>query len=161
MKRTSNITKPSNFVSLKMKIKTRFPVGSPDAAASCVPSVTCLLRLSVLRQNLDVSGGVFVIISSSVLTVLFEEPFWVGIYERRSCGCLQVSKVVFGSEPKDFEIYERFLNDFNSLRFTECFEDFEKAKKVANPKRMREDHKGSDKVYGNWNESTKRFKAST
>ena len=88
------------------------------------------------------------IISSSVLTVLFEEPFWVGIYERRSCGCLQVSKVVFGSEPKDFEIYERFLNDFNSLRFTECFEDFEKAKKVANPKRMQRNVKKQLEAHG-------------
>lgn len=88
------------------------------------------------------------IISSSVLTVLFEEPFWVGIYERRSCGGLQVSKVVFGSEPKDLEIYERFLSDFSSLRFTECFEDFEKAKKVVNPKRMQRIIKAQTKCKG-------------
>ena len=43
---------------------------------------------------------------SGKLTVFFEEPFWVGVFERVSDGNLSVCKVTFGAEPKDYEIYE-------------------------------------------------------
>lgn len=38
---------------------------------------------------------------SSRLTVFFEEPFWIGVFERISEGKLSVCKVTFGAEPKD------------------------------------------------------------
>ena len=38
------------------------------------------------------------------LTVFFEDPFWVGIFERIEKGKLSVCRVVFGSEPKDYEV---------------------------------------------------------
>ncbi len=34
------------------------------------------------------------------LTVFFEEPFWIGVFERISGDKLSVSRVVFGTEPK-------------------------------------------------------------
>ena len=40
------------------------------------------------------------------LTVFFEEPFWVGIFERIEDGKLSVAKVTFGAEPKDYDIQE-------------------------------------------------------
>ena len=40
------------------------------------------------------------------LTVYFEEPFWVGIFERIEDGKLSVAKVTFGAEPKDYEVQE-------------------------------------------------------
>ena len=40
-------------------------------------------------------------IRTGKLTVFFEEPFWVGIFERVENGKLSVSKVTFGTEPKD------------------------------------------------------------
>ncbi len=43
---------------------------------------------------------------SGRLTVFFEEPFWIGVFERISEGKLSVCKVTFGAEPKDYEIYE-------------------------------------------------------
>ena len=36
------------------------------------------------------------------LTVYFEKPFWVGIFERTEDGKLSVAKVMFGVEPKDY-----------------------------------------------------------
>ena len=38
------------------------------------------------------------------LTVFFEDPFWVGVFERTISGRLSVSKVTFGAEPKDYEV---------------------------------------------------------
>mgnify|MGYP002508799592 FL=1 len=47
--------------------------------------------------------------ASGKLTVFFEEPFWVGVFERVSDGKLSVCKVTFGAEPKDYELYEFIL----------------------------------------------------
>lgn len=38
------------------------------------------------------------------LTVFFEDPFWVGVFERYAGGQLAVSKITFGAEPKDYEV---------------------------------------------------------
>lgn len=54
---------------------------------------------------------------SGKLTVFFEEPFWVGVFERVSDGKLSVCKVTFGAEPKDYEIYEFVLKNYYQLRF--------------------------------------------
>ena len=55
---------------------------------------------------------------SGKLTVFFEEPFWVGVFERVSDGKLSVCKVTFGAEPKDYEVYEFVLKNYYRLRFS-------------------------------------------
>ena len=55
---------------------------------------------------------------SGKLTVFFEEPFWVGVFERVSDGNLSVCKVTFGAEPKDYEIYDFILKNYYRLRFS-------------------------------------------
>lgn len=37
------------------------------------------------------------------LTVFFEAPFWVGVFERFEGGTLSVCKITFGAEPKDYD----------------------------------------------------------
>ena len=44
----------------------------------------------------------------SRLNVLFDDPFWVGIFEREYEGRYEAARVVFGAEPKDYEVYEFF-----------------------------------------------------
>ena len=55
---------------------------------------------------------------SGKLTVFFEEPFWVGVFERVSEGKLSVCKVTFGAEPKDYEVYDFVLKNYYRLRFS-------------------------------------------
>ncbi len=55
---------------------------------------------------------------SGKLTVFFEAPFWVGVFERVSDGKLSVCKVTFGAEPKDYEVYEFVLKNYYQLRFS-------------------------------------------
>ena len=55
---------------------------------------------------------------SDRLTVFFEEPFWVGVFERSSEGKLSACKVTFGAEPRDYEIYEFVLKNYVHLRFS-------------------------------------------
>jgi len=56
------------------------------------------------------------------LTVFFEEPFWVGIFERIEDGKLSVAKVTFGAEPKDYEVQEYIQKCYFSLKFSPAVE---------------------------------------
>lgn len=70
------------------------------------------------------------------LTVFFEDPFWVGVCERVSDGKLEVCKITFGSEPKDAEVYELLLQQWNRLRFSRPVEAGNRPAGAINPKRM-------------------------
>ena len=72
----------------------------------------------------------------SKLTVFFEEPFWVGIYEHEFDGRYEVCKITFGAEPKDYEVYDFMLNNYDKLRFSPSLEALAIAEKRINPKRM-------------------------
>ncbi len=78
---------------------------------------------------------------SGKLTAFFEEPFWVGVFERVSDGELSACKVTFGAEPKDYEIYDFVLKNYYRLRFSPAVAtDVKEAGR--NPKRVqREVHK--------------------
>lgn len=70
------------------------------------------------------------------LTVYFDDPFWVGVYERTECGRLTVSRVVFGAEPTDGEVYGLFLEGWRDLRFSPPVTQGKAPRENANPKRM-------------------------
>ncbi len=70
------------------------------------------------------------------LTVFFEEPFWVGVFERIAEGKLSVCKVTFGAEPRDYEIYAFVLENYDRLRFSPAVEADGK-ETSHNPKRVR------------------------
>ncbi|WOC31526.1 MULTISPECIES: YjdF family protein [Caproicibacterium] len=53
----------------------------------------------------------------SKLTVYFEEPFWVAVWERSGAGVYEAGRFVFGAQPKDNEVYAWVLNQSGSLRF--------------------------------------------
>lgn len=72
----------------------------------------------------------------SKLTVLFEDPFWIGLYEREGNGCYEVCKITFGAEPKDYEVYEFLLKNWDILRFSPSIEAEMTVDKRVNPKRM-------------------------
>ena len=77
---------------------------------------------------------------SGKLTVFFENPFWVGIFEDFENDNLSVCKVTFGSEPKEYEIYDFILKKFYNLRFSnEMKSNFRK--KAKNPKRRQREIK--------------------
>lgn len=76
-------------------------------------------------------------VSKSSLTIFFEDPFWVGLYERMDEGKCQVCKITFGAEPKDHEVYELLLSRWHGLRFSPPVEAGKTAERRINPKRMR------------------------
>ena len=72
--------------------------------------------------------------SSVTLTVLFDAPFWVGVFERVEDDKLTVAKVIFGAEPKDYEIYDFILKNFYRLKFSPSL-IIENNRTFENPKR--------------------------
>lgn len=71
------------------------------------------------------------------LTVYFEEPFWVGVFERIEEGKLYVCKVTFGAEPKDYEVWEFILRHYYELKFSPAIKTELKQSAADNPKRRR------------------------
>ena len=69
-----------------------------------------------------------------ILTVFFEEPFWVGVFERMEEGKLVVCKVTFGAEPKDYEVWEFVLRHYQDLKFSPAIKT-ELKQSADNPKR--------------------------
>ena len=76
----------------------------------------------------------------SKLTVYFEEPFWVGVFERMENGKLSVCKVTFGAEPKDYEVWEFVLKHYDRLVFSAAIAS-EMKKTADNPKRRQREVK--------------------
>ena len=76
------------------------------------------------------------------LTVFFEEPFWVGVFEKIESGKLSAAKVTFGAEPKDHEVFEFVLKRYYDLRFSPAVTAAVKESK-QNPKRIQRDIKKS------------------
>ena len=68
------------------------------------------------------------------LTVFFEDPFWVGVFERVDDGKLSVCKVTFGAEPKDYDVWEFVLRHYDELVFSPAVET-EMRQIADNPKR--------------------------
>ena len=72
---------------------------------------------------------------SGKLSVFFEDPFWVGVFERVENGKLSACKVTFGEEPKDYEVWEFVLKHYDQLKFSPSV-DVVVRKEAVNPKRM-------------------------
>ncbi len=72
----------------------------------------------------------------SSFTFLFEDPFWIGLYERVGNGTYEVCKITFGAEPKDYEVYSFLLQNWNKLRFTLPIKTEKIEKRKINPKRL-------------------------
>lgn len=70
-----------------------------------------------------------------LFTVFFEDPFWCGVYQRQEGNRLEAARVVFGPEPKDYEVHAFLLQNWKRLRFGKT-----SGEKIAaerkNPKRM-------------------------
>lgn len=69
------------------------------------------------------------------LTVYFDSPFWVGVFERIEQEQLSVCKITFGAEPKDYDILEFVLKNYSQIKFSQSV-DVKVKKESKNPKRI-------------------------
>lgn len=70
------------------------------------------------------------------LTILFEDPFCIGLYERFDEDKYEVCKITFGAEPKDYEVYEFLLKNWGKLQFSPPIKTELAEERKINPKRM-------------------------
>lgn len=70
------------------------------------------------------------------LSVFFEDPFWIGIYERLEDDQIEVCKIIFGSEPKDYEVYGFLRENWKNFRFSPPVPGDGLEERRINPKRM-------------------------
>lgn len=85
---------------------------------------------------------------NSKLTVLFEDPFWIALVE---CECnerYEVCKITFGAEPKDNEVYEFFIKNYNRLSFSRPVKADKTEVKKINPKRLQKEIKKATSEIG-------------
>lgn len=88
------------------------------------------------------------ILINSKLTVLFQDPFWIALVE---CECdekYEVCKITFGAEPKDNEVYEFFIKNYNRLSFSRPVKAEKTEVKKINPKRMQREIKKATSEIG-------------
>ena len=70
------------------------------------------------------------------VTVLLENSFRVGIFERDDAQGFAVARAVFGAEPTDPELYEFVSKHYYELKFTEPQKNIQLIIKRKNPKRV-------------------------
>lgn len=69
------------------------------------------------------------------LTVFFEAPFWVGVFERFEGGTLSVARSPSAQNPKDYDMLSYVLKNYARLRFSPAVAAAVR-QDAANPKRM-------------------------
>lgn len=85
--------------------------------------------------------------SCGKLTVCFDDPFWVGVFERIDSGKLSVCKITFGAEPKDCEVWDFVLKNYSMLKFSPSV-NVELKEKATNPKRLQREAKKQTALCG-------------
>ena len=71
------------------------------------------------------------------ITVRFEDPFWVCLYERGGGGLWEVCKIPFGAEPGDAEVYACLMARWRELAFSPPITMEPPPDRKRNPKRAR------------------------
>ncbi len=74
------------------------------------------------------------------LSVFFKDSFWVGVFEIIENSELSVTKVTFGAEPKNYEVFEFILKHYYHLQFSPTVKVAVTEKRI-NPKRMQREIK--------------------
>lgn len=82
---------------------------------------------------------------SCSFTVFFEDPFWVGVFERRTPykgeDLLTAAKITFGAQPSDPQVYDYLLENYRNLKFSPPV-SAKRQQYAKNPKRIqREIHR--------------------
>ena len=75
-------------------------------------------------------------LSKGSLTVLFEDPFWIGLFELADREGLRICKVTFGAEPSEREIMEFIDRNGHRLRYSQAVDTSTTLENRKNPKRQ-------------------------
>ncbi|MCT3398843.1 DUF2992 family protein [Lentilactobacillus hilgardii] len=115
--------------------KKHSPVGSPDAVSFLTVSI---LPSWVVHLMITIKGGLTMTnIVSGTLTVIFDPPFYKGIFECHFAETYQIAQVILGtSAPTSRQIEEFLIHRWKSLDFFQSDQAPIPLIRKINPKRL-------------------------
>lgn len=77
-----------------------------------------------------------------ISTILFNGRFWIAFIEKyEEDGTISVGKYIFGPEPDNNDIYDFYLNKYQTIRFYKCDSNFRIKKKYSKEEIVRKTSK--------------------
>jgi len=83
---------------------------------------------------------------TSVFTVFFEDPFWVGVLEENYNGINYMGKHIFGAEPSNSELLLFYVYEFEKIKKLKIGETGIKTKKMNFKKSINKSKKTQNKI---------------
>jgi hypothetical protein len=83
---------------------------------------------------------------TSVFTIFFEDPFWVGILEKNYNGINYMGKHIFGAEPSNSELLQFYINKFENIKKFKIGKTDIKTKKLNFKKSIDKSMKAQNKI---------------
>jgi len=83
---------------------------------------------------------------TSVFTVFFEDPFWVGVLEENYNGINYIGKHIFGAEPSNSELLLFYIYEFENIKKLQIGETDIKTKKMNFKKSINKSKKTQNKI---------------
>jgi len=83
---------------------------------------------------------------TSVFTIFFEDPFWVGILEENYNGINYMGKHIFGAEPSNSELLLFYVYEFENINKIKISETDIKTKKMNFKKSISKSKKAQNKI---------------
>jgi len=82
---------------------------------------------------------------TSVFTVSFEDPFWVGVLEENYNGINYMGRHIFGSEPSNPELIQFYIYEFDKIKKIKISESEIETKKMSFKKSLNKSKKIQNK----------------
>jgi len=83
---------------------------------------------------------------TSVFTIFFEDPFWVGILEENYNGINYMGKHIFGAEPTNSELLRFYIYEFEKIKILKISETDIETKKMNFKKSLNKSKKMQNKI---------------
>jgi len=83
---------------------------------------------------------------TSVFTIFFEDPFWVGILEENYNGINYMGKHIFGAEPSNSELLQFYIYKFENIDRIKINETNVETKKMSFKKGINKSKKVQNKI---------------
>jgi len=119
-----------------------------------IPAGTGLYYMKVNKNRNDNSKINCV---TSVFTIFFEEPFWVGILEENYNGINYMGKHIFGAEPSNSELLQYYIYELGNIKKFEIGVTDIETKKMSYKKSINKSKKAQNKT-GSGTKSQNLFK---
>jgi len=83
---------------------------------------------------------------TSIFTIFFEDPFWVGVLEENYNGINYMGKHIFGTEPSNPELLQFFIYEFDKINKIKIGETEMETKKLGFKKSLSKSKKAQIKI---------------